>query len=281
VRPGGGGGASAQLIRLIEPDGLPDTNNNNNPPARFPSAARGAPQPTRQPPTTFQELQIGGGGGGEEETLFVFQRPQLEDSEDSTVEEEEAAQLQPQSNSHQQQQHPHPIRLEDMFVFRPNNRTPLSRLVFEEDDFAAETVGRPSVLTTTTTVQLSPSPSPPSFSFFPAVTPTPQSELFRPLESLLTFAGSPSSSSSSSFVDGSNHIDGGHVRGGHDDLLLGGSSEPLRRDFADLRNEFAIVRATTNLTPDVTSPLQLATTTPRYRQNNLLLYFPLYCSFSY
>ena len=257
------------------------------PSTRFPPAARIAPQqPTksRQPPTAFQDLPA----DKEEEELFVFRRPEPKESSSAALVTGNQHQLQVDIVQPQQAQSRN-FNLDDIFVFKPNNRTPLSRLVFE--DYADETVDRPSILTVESGSRQQSTALPvsrqPSFSFFPAVTPHPvemsstKQDLFRPLESQLTFSSDPSSSLFS--FTGSNHLD---VREPNDDIVVNSQliglvsptlSEP--RPVASLvssfvedsagGNNFAVVRASTNLTPDTTGPDQLtafqqATTTPRY-----------------
>jgi len=275
---------------------------------RFLPSERITPRPTQQhasqqPPAAFQDLFD---ENNEEGELFIFQRPEADESNQPTMETVSGfvnALLNHQAQESEQVHHSNQaepskaqnrnFNLDDMFVFKPNNRTPLSRLIQNYDDFADETVGRITVLGQSNGLKDDvPDLGQPTFSFFPAVTPNPVSfavpptlstqEIFQPPDAQLLFTGPPLRSIDNNFIlsgsEGGQLID---FKSGQEvnDLGLGsqlvglgssgsGESRPLSglvSSFVeDHRDNFAIVRASTNLTPDLASTEVLVTTTPRY-----------------
>jgi hypothetical protein len=251
-------------------------------------------QASRLPPTAFQDLVD---EPKEDAELFIFRRPEVDDNIQPTVDTvigsvsnalfQEGQEADKVSQAGQagpsQALNNRNFNLEDMFVFRPNNRTPLSRLVQNYDDYADETVGRITVLGQSNSLHEDVSEGgQPTFSFFPAVAtlaePPTKQEIFRPLDSQLPLR----SIDNNILLSGS---EGGHqlirFSGGQEaeDQVLGshvislgssaqGESRPLTslvNSFVeDHRDNFAVVRASTNLTPDLVSTDVLATTTPRY-----------------
>ncbi len=111
---------------------------------------------SRQPPTAFRHLPAA--PLKDEGELFVFRKPG--DEENSFLSAASAASpaatsllLQGQITAEAEglidrgaQSQQRGRKLDDLFVFKPNNRTPLSRLVQNFEDFADETVGRITVL---------------------------------------------------------------------------------------------------------------------------------------